>query len=97
MHISTRKPSFEGPNKKKKNEGRKTVFDLGERRSWVCEVNVSQVSKLKLVVQSWKGRTNRRMSDFYLQNIFPKKSKQTRFSSEKGLLYSKLTEHDKLY
>ena len=38
--------------KKIKNEGRKTIFDLGERRSSVCEVNVSRGYKSKLVVPS---------------------------------------------
>ena len=87
---------FWRPEKEKsKNERRKTIFDFGERRSSVFEVNLYQGPKFKKIttIPSSMDRTNRRSNDFYLQTIFPKKSKQTRFKSEKGLWYSKITEN----
>ena len=91
--ISIWKPSFEGPNKKK-------LKMRDEEQSLISETfigvrNKSTRDKIKKVttVTSWAGRTDRRTYDFYFQNIFLKKSKQARFSSEKGLQHSKLAKH----
>ena len=92
--ISTWKPSFGGPNKKKvkmRDEKQYLISKmfLGVRNK---SRNRTQIKK-GTTVTSWPGRTHPRTYHFYLQNIFQKKSKQARFSSEKGLQYSKLIEH----